>query len=470
MLTKASDSVAGDFSATYDADGAVTAEKLPGGYRLAVDTDPTGAVVSRAYTRDSDGASVYADTVARSAHGQVLRHAGWSEQNYRYDAVGRLSSVDDTVGTLCTRRSYTFDKRANRTSLTTATAEAGAACPTTGGTTQNHTYDSYDRITDSGYTYDALGRTTAAPGNGTIGYYTNDLVRQQTSAGNRQTWSLDALHRFRGWTLETSADGSTWNETASKLNHYDDDGDNPRWIVENASSGLVTRNVRSASGDLGATTAKSGETVLQFTSVHGDVALRLPLDASTAPVALDSDEYGKSRAGQQATRYGWLGNHQRSSETVSSLMLMGVRLYNPDTGRFLSVDPIYGGNENAYEYCGGDPIGCTDLTGKLRVRWWKPWWSSQYFIRLDLNRSETRWVAFGTGSAAAFVGWAKDIKWIPATWKHAITAIRGYLWYFTTVAAYAVARGKCTSIISGAMRLGGNVYIPIPPTIWTRRC
>ncbi len=470
VLTKASDSVAGDFHATYDADGAVVTEQPPGGYTLAVDTDPTGAVASRSYTRDSDGVSVYTDTVARSAHGQVLRHAGWSEQSYRYDAAGRLSSVDDTVGMVCTRRSYTFDKRANRTALTTAAADSGAACPTTGGTTQQHTYDSYDRITDSGYVYDALGRTTAAPGNGTVGYYSNDLVRQQTSSGKRQTWSLDASHRFRGWTLETSADGSTWAQAASKLNHYDGDGDNPRWIVENTSSGLVTRNVRSASGDLGATTAKSGDTTLQFTSVHGDVALQLPLDTTKAPVALDSEEYGKSRAGQQSTRYGWLGNHQRSSETVSSLMLMGVRLYNPNTGRFLSVDPVYGGNANAYEYCGGDPVGCTDISGKVRIRWWKPWWSPKYFLRLDLNKAETRWVAFGVGSAAAFVGWAKDIKWVPGPWKHAITAIRGYLWYFTTVAAYAVARGKCTSVITGALRLGGNVFIPIPPTIWTRRC
>ncbi|MEV7990571.1 DNRLRE domain-containing protein [Streptomyces sp. NPDC086077] len=470
LPTKISDSVAGDFHVKFDADGAVTTEQLPGGYTLNVATDPSGAVTSRAYTRDSDGISVYTDTVARSAHGQVLRHAGWSEQTYRYDAAGRLSTVDDTIGNVCTRRSYTFDKRANRTSLTTATAAPGAACPTTGGTTKTHTYDSSDRITDAGYAYDALGRTTAAPGNGTIGYYTNDLVRQQVSGNKRQTWSLDALHRFRGWTLETSADGSTWTRTASKLNHYDSDGDNPRWIVEDTTTGLLTRNIRSASGDLAATSTKTGDTVLQLTSVHGDVALQLPLDTSKAPVAFDSDEYGRSRAGQESTRYGWLGNHQRSSETVSSLMLMGVRLYNPDTGRFLSVDPVYGGNENAYEYCGGDPVACTDTTGKLRVRWWKPWWSPKYFIRLDLNRSETRWVAFGTGSAAGFLSWAKDIKWIPKNWKHAITAVRGYLWYFTVVAGYAVARKKCTSVISGALRLGGNVFIPIPPTIWTRRC
>ncbi|WP_239335448.1 RHS repeat-associated core domain-containing protein [Frankia sp. CiP3] len=43
---------------------------------------------------------------------------------------------------------------------------------------------------------------------------------------------------------------------------------------------------------------------------------------------------------------------------------MGVRLYNPLTGRFLQVDPVVGGNANAYDYCTGDPINCTDLDGR----------------------------------------------------------------------------------------------------------
>jgi hypothetical protein len=42
---------------------------------------------------------------------------------------------------------------------------------------------------------------------------------------------------------------------------------------------------------------------------------------------------------------------------------MGVRLYNPTTGRFLTTDPIPGGNENAYNYP-NDPINLFDLDGK----------------------------------------------------------------------------------------------------------
>ncbi len=363
LATKTTDSIAGVFQATYDADGSVATEKFPGGYTVTQTEDTTGSPVDRTYTRDSDGTVVMSDAVTESVQGQTTSHAGWSDQTYRYDAVGRLTAVDDTVETLCTRRTYGFDKHSNRTSLTTATAAPGLDCPTTGGTTKTSAFDSADRITDSGYVYDAFGRTTALPGGANAGYYANDLAYQQTTNGKRQTWQLDAAHRFRSWTVETNNAG-TWSPTENKLNHYDGDNDNPRWVIENTATGALTRNVDSLSGSLGAITSDTGDTVLQFTDIHGDVALQLPLNAGEAPIVLDTDEYGNARSDQKAVRYGWLGGKQRSSETIAGYTLMGVRQYNPATGRFLSVDPVQGGNANAYEYCTADPVNCFDLDGK----------------------------------------------------------------------------------------------------------
>lgn len=380
MSTKTTDSVAGAFEARYDADGSVSTEKLPGGYTLTVGEDTTGTTLSRVYTRDSDGEVVYSDTVEESIHGQVTRHGGWSDQNYVYDAVGRLTQVSDTVGEICTTRTYGFDKRTNRTSLTTAEGTADAACSTAGGTTANSTYDSADRLLAADYTYDALGRTTALPGS-QVGYYANDLAYQQIANGQRQTWQLDAARRFRSWTVEEDDDGS-WTQTAAKVNHYDDDGDNPRWITENPTNGIVTRNIDSASGGLAATTGNTDGIVLQLTDIRGSVVLQLPLDPAEAPLVLDNDEYGNPRAGQPATRYNWLGGKQRSSETLAGLILMGVRLYNPETGRFLSIDPVYGGGDNFYGYP-GDPINQYDLDGKS-------WW-----------RRALRWTAIGAGVIGA---------------------------------------------------------------------
>jgi len=51
---------------------------------------------------------------------------------------------------------------------------------------------------------------------------------------------------------------------------------------------------------------------------------------------------------------------------TTGIIQMGARLYNPNWGRFLSIDPIEGGCANDYTYGHGDPINGTDLTGE----WW----------------------------------------------------------------------------------------------------
>jgi len=43
---------------------------------------------------------------------------------------------------------------------------------------------------------------------------------------------------------------------------------------------------------------------------------------------------------------------------------MGARLYDPAAGRFLQVDPVFGGNCNAYDYVCQDPLNASDLSGQ----------------------------------------------------------------------------------------------------------
>ncbi|MFE4875130.1 DNRLRE domain-containing protein, partial [Streptomyces sp. NPDC056682] len=357
LATSVTDSVAGTFTGRYDADGDLTSQSLPGGYTMTDVQDPAGTRTARTYTRTADNTVVVSDTVSETANGQTATHGGTpgitASQAYTYDNTGRLTQVQDTsTDAVCTTRSYAFDKNTNRTSQASASAAVNADCTTTGGATTTHTYDSADRLTDPGYTYDEFGRTTQLPGTA-LAYYANDLAQQQTANNQRQTWNLDSALRHRAWTVETNNAG-TWTTTANKTNHYDNDTDNPRWITEDT-AGNLTRNVDGINGDLGATTTKTGGTVLQLANLHGDITLQLPLDTTVAPTVLDADEYGNPRTGQQPTRYNWLGSKQRSTETLTNITLMGVRLYNPQTGRFLSTDPIPGGNANAYEYVTADP-------------------------------------------------------------------------------------------------------------------
>lgn len=175
-----------------------------------------------------------------------------------------------------------------------------------------------------------------------------------------------------------------WQEAVTKVNHYDSDSDSPAWIAEDASlPDDITRYVDGLDGNLAMETGKIGARVLQLIDLHGDVMTTLPIQDGqttadwTALAHQTSDEFGNptdlttgaavvsdgSAPGKDG-RYGWLGGKQRSADALAGVVLMGVRLYDPATGRFWSRDPQPGGNSTAYDYCSGDPVNCTDLDGQ----------------------------------------------------------------------------------------------------------
>jgi RHS repeat-associated protein len=138
-------------------------------------------------------------------------------------------------------------------------------------------------------------------------------------------------------------------------------------------------------------------TTFQVANLHGDVVGTTGADGTLTSANGTADEYGTPRdtATTGTRRYGWLGAKQRAADTPGGLTLMGVRLYNPTTGRFLSVDPIPGGNANPYEYCSGDPVNCTDLDG----RWgkWKKWGKKAWGWSKRASMTGSRWLTNSRG-------------------------------------------------------------------------
>ncbi|GAA2085893.1 hypothetical protein GCM10009821_29440 [Aeromicrobium halocynthiae] len=317
--------------------------------------------------------------------------AGAFNRSYTYNAAGRLTTVDDRTSaagqpfdetTVCVRRDYTFDANGRRTT-SSATTDADTDCDTGAKTTRTHKYDTGDRPTTGAngqgtYTYDAFGRQTTLPaadapdpdaGPVTLGYFDTDLARTITQGNVTTTFDLDSAQRRKTQTT-TSSSGST-----TTVRYYADDSDNPAWTTTGADR---TRYTASIGGDLGATIELT-KTSIALANLHDDIVTNIVIpngqttDTPTTGIDGWSDytEYGTPIDPEATTQvggnigYGWLGAKQRSSSgATAGLTLMGVRLYNPATGRFTSIDPVEGGSDTIYAYP-TDPLNQVDLDGEF---------------------------------------------------------------------------------------------------------
>lgn len=169
LPTEMTDSAAGTFKATYDADGQMTEQLLPDGLAQQVGYGTDGTADSLQYVKKtgcSSGCTWLSFDREDSIGGQVLNEEGTlGTDSYSYDKAGRLTQARETPsGEGCTTRSYGFDKDSNRTSKTIYGPGKGGACSTESELSKKtYAYDSADRLIGDGVEYDNLGRITTLP-------------------------------------------------------------------------------------------------------------------------------------------------------------------------------------------------------------------------------------------------------------------------------------------------------------------
>ncbi len=341
-MTQLVDSGAGTFTAAYDVAGNMTSESYPNKMTEAYTRNSVGAVTGVEYTKTAHCASTcperwFGDSLAPSIHGEALKEASTlsEEPKESYDAAGRLTEVQEIpAGKGCTTRIYAYEQESNRLSLTTRAPGGEGKCATEGGSVENHSYDSGNRLTDSGVTYETFGNITklpAADAGGmevTSSYYVSNQVASQQQNGVTTSYYMDPAGRLR----ETRSPGVS-------VTHYADGGSAAVWVMEPESK--WTRNIPGIDGSLTATQTSSGAVTLLLHDVRGNVVGKAALSENETKLlsTYNSTEFGVPSSGAPP-KFAWLGAAGVASESPTGLIVQNGSSYVPQTGSPLQTQGL----------------------------------------------------------------------------------------------------------------------------------
>ncbi len=442
----------GRFVYSWSRSGDLDTVTYPNGMEANRDFDQTGDPVALAYS--SGGAQVIAFSATRDVDSRTVGSASSaSRQNYSYDRLQRLVSVQDFDQSGCTTRLYGFSASSDRTSVTAFGSDANGGCQQTAVTDEKtDSYDDAGRKISSGYTYDNLGRTTSLPASDTqrgaeadlaLTYRANDMVASlsQPNAGTAMSYRLDAADRLN--TITTSSGGV---ESGRVQYRYAAEEDTPALVKSSVDAGVTwssTRYIRIPFVQLAGVQDSSGIR-LGLSDLRGNLGGWVDSSSPWAFAWQAGDEYG-SYSEISSERYGWAGAYQRSKESLAGGVFMGARFYNPRTGSFLTPDSVQGGNATPYTYP-QDPINQSDFSGLARAKWyWHTDWRGNIgYLRVWFNKRETYRIFMGA-SAAGIAGA------LLAGLPHAAAKAAGLLGgamagTLALMASYAEHEGECLAV------------------------
>ncbi|MFE7593287.1 RHS repeat domain-containing protein, partial [Kitasatospora sp. NPDC057512] len=352
-----------------------------------------GAARAATYTYDQAG------NVTSVADASRL---GTDRQCFQYDTLGRLTEAFTPSGTNCPatpdgaalggpapyRTSYTYNPNGTRATETRHSPDGNTAQDSTTTYTypaptaaQPHSLTSTSTVTGAvgapvvqSYTYDAAGNTNARhlkPGDGG----TSD-----------QTLTWDSLGKLQAVTdTVTSGSGKTSSRTTDYL--YDANGNrllghsldaaNPsaeNWtlylgnselnLVKGAAKPKATRYYKLGDSAI-AVRSDDGKVAFQVTDHHKTAELNV--DAASGNLAMRrSTPFGGPRGASPSV---WSGTRGFLGGTLEATGLthLGARDYDPDTGRFVSVDPELDVTDpqsmTGYAYGNNNPETLSDPTG-----------------------------------------------------------------------------------------------------------
>jgi YD repeat-containing protein len=346
-LTSLTDSGAGVFGATYDAEGRIATESYPNGMTAYYTYNSVGQATGIEYkklTHCTEKCVWFSDVIDPSIHGEPLRQASTlaEESNYVYDNAGRLTEVQEIpTGEGCKTRLYNYDEEGERLSEVQREPTSEKKCAAEGGNLEWHTYDTGGMLEDPGTTYDAVGDVTTMPAADAGGaelaasYYVDGQVAKQTQSGLTQEFHYDPTGRTR----ETISEGT---KAGTTITHYDGEGQMSAWTSAIVGGKEVsTRNVDGIDGTLAAIQITGSEVELQLHDLSGNIIATAQLSetATKLKTTYSSSELGVPTKGQPP-KYAWLGAEGATSEVPGGTVTQDGVTYVPQTAVTLQTRAI----------------------------------------------------------------------------------------------------------------------------------
>jgi len=352
-------------------------------------------------------------TTALSFNGQILADFTWSKNGLLVNTTfenGAAMLTAYTANQLQTENlktnssttwrtnTYAYDKNQQITQITN---DAG---------TVTYTYDALNQLVNEqysnglaiSYTYDAVGnrtsKTTVQNGNTTTTNYSYNNANQMTAAGSKTVnvsvngnvtndgdfqyvWNafdqLTEVKSLAGTTIATYKYDEQGRRVYSNDSHgetyYRYNGVTNQVLFEENASGVITKAYTYTDNGHPLTMTYQGATYYYLTNYRGDV---LALTDTNGDIVAEYtyDAWGNilSKSGAMATINPYRYAGYRYDEDTKLYYLM-ARYYNPDTGVFLSLDPVRGDtmnplSMNGYSYANNNPVMNVDPDGE--IAWW----------------------------------------------------------------------------------------------------
>jgi RHS repeat-associated protein len=321
--------------------------------------------LTRAYTRNGDGKTVSNLRYRYDESGNPsLRETSGSSQKYVYDALDRLTSVGF------------------------------------GGHTDSYTYDAAgNRATKNGqsYQYDALNQMTSAPGGEAFTYDQQGRLASESSPAGAASYAYDSLDRLTAKTdpvagalnFDYDALGRVAQTTGESITRTYSYALDDRPLAESTHIGsaeaAATRKKSYAYGPRGLLETQTNDAAPTYPALdeHGSVLAEVT-ESGEAANKRDYDPFGveiESAAQPDPSdplaalgdeSFGYLGGHGRAGVYGSDQIHMGARIYDPQSGRFISRDPLPGSNDapqsqDPYAYALNNPMHNYDLDGRETI-------------------------------------------------------------------------------------------------------